>query len=100
MRFKDEKIMWYAEVETLARELANKTEREVWGVLDGRDIVYLRSEERPEVTVFGRVLFPFVFIIAAMFSVIKWIITGDRYLDSVAKKYKIFDKILKYVGIE
>ena len=100
MRFKDEKQMWHADTELLAGRLANKTERQVQEILDEHDVIKLRSGERPTVNVLGRILFPVVCLVLIPLSAIKWVVTGDRYLDVYAKRFPWFECALDYCGIK
>lgn len=100
MRFKDERQLWCSEVEDLARKLANKTEREVYEILQYEDIIELRSCDRPKTTILGRILFPFVVITFLVVMPIKWIITGNSYFDAVSCKYKWIRQLTDYVGIK
>ena len=100
MRFKDEKPMWHADTELLAEKVANKTVREVQKIFDSHDVIKLRSCERPEVTVTGRLLFPIIFIALIPVVVLKWVATGDMYLDAIVKRFKWLGAIIDYCGIK
>lgn len=100
MRFKDEKEMWYADTEHLAAKLADKSQKEIQEILDDRDVIKLRSCERSSISFLGRlssiVVFPSLIILMA----VKWLVSGDRYLDSWAKKYKFLNSIINFSGIK
>lgn len=100
MRFKDEKQLWHSDTEYLAKQLANKSTIEIQEILDQHDVIALSSTERPGVNIIGRLLLPVVFIVVALISIIKWIITGDRFIDSIAKRYSWFNTVLTYTGIK
>jgi len=100
MRFKDEKKMWYADTEHLARKLAKRSEQEVQEILDEHDIIKLRSGERPTVKMLGRILFPIVCLVLIPIAAIKWVVTGDRYLDVYAKRFPWFEAAMDYCGIK
>lgn len=100
MRFKDEKYLWNADVEAIAEGLANKSKEDVLQVLDGYNVIKLTSIERPKVTAFNRLMFLLLFIPLATAAGIKWMMTGDCYLDSWAKKYKPVSWIFKVIGID
>ena len=98
MRFTDEKVMWYADVKMLAKELCNKSEREVMEVLARNDVIKLHSGKRPKQTALAR-LSQFVIVpILIPISFLKWIITGDRYLNSWCKKSRALDAMMNYIS--
>lgn len=96
MRFKDERQLWYSEVEDLSEMLANKTAEEVNLILDDADVIRLQSSEQPKAGIpsrlFGVVLWPIFVLILC----VKWLICGDRYLDSWGRKSKTFDWFLEF----
>ena len=98
MRFTDEKPMWYADTERLAKQLANKTERDIQDILDKHDVIKLRSTERPSESLMNRVVLVVVFIPFVMLSLIKWMVTGDMYLDSWIKKNRVLGFIVRLAG--
>jgi len=100
MRFYDEKCLWYSETETLADQMENKTAREIQEIFDDHDVVRIRSCNRPQTTMVGRLLFPIVAISFLLIMPIKWIITGNSYFDAVSCKYKWIRKLTDYVGIK
>ena len=100
MRFYDERNLWYAETESLARELENKSYREIMKVFESNDIIRLRSSKRPSTTILGRTLFPFVALAFLVVIPIKWIITGNTYFDSIAKKHGWINRLSEFVGIK
>lgn len=100
MRFSDEKQMWYADIERLVSRMANKSEKELFDLLDQYDIIKIVSTDRPEVTIFNRLMFVLLFIPLTMLAATKWVGTGDAYLDSWAKKYKLVGWIYKLIGVD
>jgi len=100
MRFYDERKLWYAETESLARDLENKSYCEIMKVFECKDIIRLRSCERPKTTIFGRMLFPLVALAFLVVMPIKWMITGNTYFDSIAKKYGWINRLFEFVGIK
>ncbi len=100
MRFSDEKQMWYADIERLAKQMANKSEQELLDIFYKHDIIKIVSIDRPEVTTFNRLMFVLMFIPLTMLAATKWMGTGDAYLDSWAKKYKLVGLIYKLIGVD
>jgi len=100
MRFSDEKQMWYADTERLAKQMANKSEQELLDIFYKHDIIKIVSTDRPEVTIFNRLMFVLLFIPLTMLAATKWMGTGDAYLDSWAKKYKLVGWIYKLIGVD
>lgn len=100
MRFSDEKHMWYADTEKLAEKLANKTERQVQDILDEHNVIKLITGDRPSVTALGRVTMVLLFIPLVIATVVKWFLTGDRYLDSWVKRSKVATRLIEYTGIK
>lgn len=98
MRFIDEKQMWYSEVESLAADLANKSEREVFDLLNERDVIQLATCERIKTPAMGRLLLILLMPALLILSATKWILTGDKYLDSWIKKLHC-TKLLNYCGL-
>ena len=99
MIFKDERNLWYADKELLATLLANKSETEIMEYIEYRDIVQIRSEERPTVNTLGRLLYIPTCMLLIVICGVKWVLTGSFKLDSWCKKFKVFDKVMKYTGI-
>ncbi len=99
MRFKDEKIMWYAETTEMAGRLAHKSEREIQEILDDYNVITLRSIERPKVNILGRLLYPLIMLILCFVFGVKWLITGDGYIDTLVKRVPYLGKIVDYCGI-
>ena len=100
MRFSDEKQMWYADTERLAKQMVNKSEKELFDLLDKYDIIKIVSTDRPKVTTFNRLMFVLLFIPLMMLAATKWMGTGDAYLDTWAKKYKLVGLIYKLIGVD
>ena len=99
MIFKDEMKLWYSDKEKLAKQLANKPERELMEYLEYRDIIKLKSVERPSVNTLGRLLFVPTYVLLCTICCFKWVFTGSFYIDSWAKKCKVIDKIMRYTGV-
>lgn len=100
MRFSDEKQMWYADTERLAKQMANKSEQELLDIFYKHDIIKIVSTNRPEVTTFNRLMFVLLFIPLTILAATKWMGTGDAYLDTWAKKYKLVGLIYKLIGVD
>ena len=100
MRFSDEKQMWYADIERLAKRMANKSEQELLDIFYKHDIIKIVSTDRPKVTTFNRLMFVVLFIPLMMLAATKWMGTGDAYLDTWAKKYKLVGLIYKLIGVD
>jgi hypothetical protein len=84
MIFSDEKNLWNSEQEALAASLANKSEDDIFEILENYRSILVKKG-RARYTAIQRLiqiltvpLFPVLFLL--MF--IKWICTGDKYLDS------------------
>ena len=99
MRFKDEKMLWHSDVEMLSERLANKPQREVYNILCDHDVIKLHSCERPKTTVVGRLMFPVVITLLVPLALIKWVLTGDGYLDTWIKKQPWLGKIVDFIGV-
>lgn len=100
MRFSDEKQMWYADTERLAKQMANKSEQELLDIFYKHDIIKIVSTDRPEVTTFNRLMFVLLFIPLTILAATKWMTSGDAYLDTWAKKYKLVGLIYKLIGVD
>lgn len=100
MRFSDEKQMWYADTERLAKQMANKSEQELFDIFHEHDIIKIVSTNRPEVTTFNRLMFVLLFIPLTMIAATKWVLSGDAYLDSWGKKYRLVGWIYKLIGVD
>ena len=100
MRFKDEKQMWYADTEMLAARLANKDKLDVQEILDSADVITLRSTERPKAKLINRISLVVLYPALVVVSVVKWLLTGDRFFDSWAKKSRWFSAVLDFAGIK
>ena len=100
MRFSDEKQMWYADTERLAKQMANKSEQELLDIFYEHDIIKIVSTDRPEVTTFNRLMFVLLFIPLTILAATQWMGTGDAYLDTWAKKYKLVGLIYKLIGVD
>ena len=99
MRFKDEREMWSADIEALAAQLSNKSNDEVEEILDAHDVIKLRSCDGPKSTLVNRLALILFVPILILVTGIKWLCTGDRYLDSWEKRNKILRNILKISGL-
>ena len=99
MRFKDEKHMWYAETEIIAAELANKSEQEVQDILDDWDVITLRSGDRPKAKMINRLALVVLYLPLMALTAVKWCYTGDRYLDSWAKRNSVLNTVMKFAGL-
>jgi hypothetical protein len=99
LRFKDEKPMWHADTERLSRKLENKSSADIQTILDEYDVIYLRSCERPKTTLFNRIILCMCAPIFVFLSSAKWMLTGDRFLDSWCKNSKILSCLFKLSGI-
>lgn len=99
MRYLDERQMWYAETEELAERLANKSTRDLQAILDDHDVIKLRSTERPKATTFNRLMLILLTVPLLLLCSIKWCFTGNFYLDSWEKKYKMVEFVIKIMGV-
>lgn len=84
MIFSDERNIWNSEQEDLAELLANKNQDEIFDILDGYKSLLVKVGE-PRYTTAQRLiqlltipLIPCLFLLMG----VKYIITGDKYLDS------------------
>lgn len=100
MRFSDEKQMWYVDTERLAKQMANKSEQELFDIFYEHDIIKIVSTDRPRVTTFNRLMFVVLFIPLSILAATKWVVSGDKYLDSWAKKYKLVGWLYKLIGVD
>lgn len=84
MIFSDERSMWNSEQEDLAGRLANKSEDDIFEILEEyKSILVKKGKTRCTaaqrlIQILTVPLFPFLFLL--MF--IKWICTGEKHLDS------------------
>ena len=89
--FKSERSLFESEKVWLARALANKTENEIYEVLDEEPYVLYRLPDPVPGSVWYRMLRTLVFVPATLsllsLSVVRYIMTGDRYLNAWADKY-------------
>ena len=90
--FKKERTLWYNETVNLADELANKSREDIMECLQDRDLIEIRTNKDP-VTSVGYRCFRFfayvpVCLVLLVLSAVKYIATGDQYLNSWAKKYR------------
>ena len=100
MRFKDERVLWFSETEILAAKLANKTEYELQEIFDESDIIELRTGKAKKVSFIGRFLSLIVFPLLVVLSLFKWLLTGDRYLDSWFKRSAFLELIREFCGLK
>ena len=99
MRYLDERKLWYAETEELAERLANKAARDIQEILDAHDVIRLRSTARPKATAFNRVMLVILTIPLLSLCSVKWCFTGNFFLDTWEKKYKVIAWIIKIMGV-
>jgi hypothetical protein len=99
MRFLDEKELWNSEVEDVAEKLANKSKVEIIDILYEQDVIRLRSTTRPKNNLFNRLMFIILVIPLFILCGIKWCFTGNMYLDSWEKRYKILALVIKIIGV-
>jgi len=84
MIFSDERTLWADEQNELAILLANKSQDEVGEILEGYSKLLIKSSGRKErrlqrlVQLCTAPLLPILFLLMP----IKWLLTGDKYLDS------------------
>lgn len=100
MRFKDERYLWYADVERIAKQMANKSEQELFDILNEHDIIKIVSTDRPEITAFNRLMLILLFLPLSMLAATKWMLSGDAYLDAWAKKYKLVGWLYNLIGAD
>lgn len=89
MIFSDERELWYAETENLARQLANKSEEEIMSIFDRSDVIQLKASERPNGKIIDRIMLPFTWVILLILCCVKYIVTGSWYIDSWVKRSKV-----------
>lgn len=99
MRYIDERELWYAETEELAERLANKSARDIRGILDDHDVIRLRSTARPKATAFNRLMLVLLTIPLLLLCSVKWCLTGNFFLDTWDKKYKVISWVIKVMGV-
>ena len=99
MRYLDERQLWYAETEELAERLANKSAGDIQAILDEHDVIRLRSTTKPEATAFNRLMLILLTVPLLLLCSIKWCFTGNFYLDSWEKKYKMVEFVIKIMGV-
>ncbi len=100
MRFKHERVLWHSETEDLAAKLVGKSKDEIQDIFEDSDVISLKTGDKIKVTIIGRLLCIPVFILMVVVSILKWFITGDRYLDSWFKKYKTLERVREYTGLK
>tara|TARA_B110000977_G_scaffold50548_1_gene68655 strand:+ start:121 stop:429 length:309 start_codon:yes stop_codon:yes gene_type:complete len=100
MLFKDEQIMWFPEKENLIGRLANKSEREIDLEMRDSEVIILRLRDKPKAPAIGRILMPVIMIFFLILMFIKWVITGEKYLDSWCKKFKFLDSLSEFAGLK
>lgn len=99
MRYLDERELWYAETEELAERLANKSAREIQTILDAHDVIRLRSTDRPKATAFNRLMLVLLTIPLLSLCSVKWCFTGNFFLDTWEKKYKVIAWVIEIMGV-
>jgi hypothetical protein len=100
MRFTDERELWCSDVEDIAEKLANKDLHAVLDILEVNNVICLTSIDRPKTSALGRISSVPVFAVLMVASLIKWVVTGDRYLDSWIKRSKSIGSLIKWCGIK
>ena len=98
MRFKDEKVLWWAETEALAARLADKNQQELLEIFEENDVVRIHSCDRPKISIFNRVMSIFTFPVFIILMGVKWLLTGDQYLESWCKRSKALEFLFKISG--
>lgn len=99
MRYLDERELWYTETEELAERLANKSARDIQAILDDHDVIKLRSTARPKATAFNRLMLVLLTIPLLLLCSIKWCFTGNFFLDTWEKKYKVIAWAIEIMGV-
>lgn len=99
MLINDERELWFSELEDLAVMLEGKTRDEILDILDENDVIAIKSGDVKS-TMFQRIVrtitfIPFVVILFTL-SGIKFIITGDKYLNSWVKRAGVENWMKKY----
>lgn len=85
--------------EDLAERLANKSARDIQEILDDHDVIRLSSTERPKATAFNRLMLVILTIPLLSLCSVKWCFTGNFFLDTWEKKYKVIAWIIKIMGV-
>lgn len=99
MIFSDERDLFVSEIEDLSQKLANKSAKEIEQILDDGNyrLMYLAYKGDDLNTFKNRLALPFIVPILCIICLIKWIISGDYYLDSWARKFKIVFILLRLI---
>ena len=98
----DEQYLFVHDREILAKDLANKSEEECYRILcgykRGQEIVTISLATEDGIKWYNRtsmlVVVPLLFLLAG----VKWLFTGQMYLDSWARKYKPVGVLYKMIG--
>ena len=84
MIFSDEKDLWFSEQDTLAHLLANKSQSDVFDILNDYKSILVKVG-KPKYTASQRLIqvltIPLMPILVILMFV-KWVLTGDKYLNS------------------
>lgn len=98
MLFKGERVLWCAEVEKIASLMANKSAEEIEEILEQYDVVSIKAIDRPKESALRRLVKALLFIPvhlgAFLLMGVKWLITGDQYLDSWIKRSRLLSMAL------
>ena len=88
MIFSDEKELWFSEQDTLAHLLANKSQSDIFDILDNYKSILVKVG-KPKYTVAQRLIqistIPLMPILLIL-MLVKWVLTGDKYLNSWLNK--------------
>lgn len=98
MIFSDERELWYAETQSLARQLANKSEDEIMAIFNQSDVIQLRESKRPDGKIIDRIMLPFTWFFLLILCCVKYVLTGSWYIDSWVKKNRILKIIAASLG--
>lgn len=97
MRLLGERVLWNSQVEDIANKLHMKSAEDVYSILDGYDVITLKTVY-VETTLSNRVSYLLLFIPLILLASIKWILTGNFYLDSWAKRSKSLSWLTSLAG--
>ena len=98
MIFSDERMIYCDEQDQLSVELENKSRDEIYDILEGyskilvEDVDFNYTALQRVIKLLCYFLVPLLFVV----SLIKWVATGDRYIDSWVKRIGLTKLFKKY----
>jgi hypothetical protein len=97
MIFTDERDIWFSDQDELASKLANKSHEDIFNILeDYKSILVVSGSPRYTATqrliqLLSAPLIPFLILLMG----VKWVLTGDKYLDSWLKRIGLTTEITR-----